>query len=1048
MEKIVLGIDLGTNSVGWGLIKVDEYDIPTGLIDSGVRIFEAGLDGDIPSGNAESRCAQRRLKRMARRMLARRRRRMMKVKNILQKNSLLPAGDDMGKITAGIDSEVLEKLSGSNAPGLPSPAVLPHVLPYYLRSIALDEKLDKYALGRVLYQLAQRRGFLSSRRTLEDKDSGVIKKEISELESRIAESGARTLGEYFSRLDPKEKRIRTLHTSRQMFIDEFNKICDAQQELISPELHAALYDALFFQRKLKSAKGLVGGCTLEKGVRRCAWYRPEAQKFRYLQTINNLNVILPDGAVRGLNGKEWDILSNALDGCSGALDRHGNLKITEARKMLALPKGARFSIEEGGEKSLKGNEINACMMPVFGNRWIEMSEYDKEELLQDLHSFENDEALIRRIIKRWGLDSEKAAELAAVRLPEDYCMVSRKAIMKLLPDMEQGTAFQTAVKKHYPDFFTAGKIHDRLLSLDDSELELRNPAVSRAISQVRKVVNSIIGKYGKPDKIRIELARDMKNSSKEKKKIIEHNRDNEAARKRAQTLLFEQLGIEKPKSDDILKILLAEECGWKCPYTHRPISMNALFGDNPQFEIEHIIPYSRCLDNSFANKTLCWHEENRAKRNRTPFEAYFGDEARYNTMLMAVSKFQGRLAARKKELFELTDTEELENFSSRQLNDTRYATKAVMQYLAMLYGGTVDDNGQRRIQSMTGGITALVRKAWGMNRILGDGEKNRDDHRHHAVDAVAIAMTGPALVKRLTDFIKNREKQQIFNMRIEEPLPVGNWTGFLDDLRNAIGKITVSHSPSRKISGALHEETIYSRDFQTLESNGKTSMVKHIRKSLTDIAAADVEKIVDQTIQKLVADKLAELGIKDPKKAFASAENLPVLRRQNGSAENRIKCVKIERAQSTTRIGEGDRAREVVTGNNHHMEIVAILDEKGNEVKWEGYVVSMLEAKQRLKMKEPVVKKDFGANTKFKFSICCNDIIEVDIEDKKEICVVRTIPLSKQIAFVKHTEARKKTDVQNDKVKAWFTALPDPMRKKNCRKLTITPLGEVRRAND
>lgn len=1048
MEKIVLGIDLGTNSVGWGLIKVDKNDIPTGIINSGVRIFEAGLDGDIASGNAESRCAQRRLKRMARRMLARRRRRMIKVKNILQRNELLPPGDDMGKITAEIDSAVLKKLTESNISKQPSSALLPHVLPYYLRSKALDENLDKYVLGRVLYQLAQRRGFLSLRRALEDKETGVIKKEISELESRIAESGARTLGEYFSRLDPKEKRIRTLHTSRQMFIDEFNKICDAQKDLISPELRRELYQALFFQRKLKSAKGLVGGCTLEKGTRRCAWYRPEAQKFRYLQTINNVRIILPDGVVRDLNGKEWDILNEALDGKSGALDRHGNLKITEARKMLGLPKGSRFSIEEGGEKSLKGNEINACMIPVFGNRWIEMSEYDKEELLQDLHSFEDDEALTRRIMKRWGLDSEKAAELAAVRLPEDYCMVSRKAIMKLLPDMEQGTAFQTAVKKHYPDFFNSGKVHDRLLSLDDSELELRNPAVSRSLSQMRKVINAVIRKYGKPDKIRIELARDMKNSNKEKKRIIELTRDNETARKRAQTLLFEQLGIEKPKSEDIVKILLAEECGWKCPYTQRPISMNALFGENPQFDIEHIIPYSRCLDNSFANKTLCWHEENRkVKRNRTPFEAYSGDEAKYNSMLMAVSKFQGRLAARKKELFELINTDDIEDFSSRQLNDTRYATKVAMQYIAMLYGGTVDDNGRRRIQSMTGGITALVRKAWGMNRILGDGEKNRDDHRHHAVDAIAIAMTGPALVKLLTDFIKNREKQQIFNMRIEEPLPVGKWTSFIDDLRSAIEKITVSHSPSRKTSGALHKETIYSRDFSAVKSNGEKYMVKHKRMLLTNLSAADVIKIVDPTIRRLVTDKLEELGVKEPKKAFASDENLPVLMRQDGSAENQIKCVKIEYSKNTIRIGNGDGAREVETGSNHHVEIVALLDKQDHEVKWESHVVPMFEASMRLKNGQKLVKKDFGVGRRFKFSLCRKDSIELEIEGKKEICVIRASSVSdSRIEFVRHTDAREKTDAKKEKT--WFRETPDSLRKKSCRKLTITPLGEVRRAND
>ncbi len=66
----------------------------------------------------------------------------------------------------------------------------------------------------------------------------------------------------------------------------------------------------------------------------------------------------------------------------------------------------------------------------------------------------------------------------------------------------------------------------------------------------------------------------------------------------------------------IEKWLLAEECHWICPYTKKAINYANLF-TYPEFEVEHIIPLSRCTDNSFANKTLCHRSENQAKGGKT-----------------------------------------------------------------------------------------------------------------------------------------------------------------------------------------------------------------------------------------------------------------------------------------------------------------------------------------------------------------------------------------------------------------------------------------------
>ncbi|MGD0014632.1 MAG: type II CRISPR RNA-guided endonuclease Cas9, partial [Bryobacteraceae bacterium] len=127
----------------------------------------------------------------------------------------------------------------------------------------------------------------------------------------------------------------------------------------------------------------------------------------------------------------------------------------------------------------------------------------------------------------------------------------------------------------------------------------------KALFEVRKVVNAIVREYGKPGKIKIEMARDVHGSSRQREelhwKILENEKRNKEVRKR----LIEDIKIAKPTRDDVIKYKLWEECGKTCPYTGKHISQTALFGENPEFQIEHILPYDRSLDDSFMNKTLC-----------------------------------------------------------------------------------------------------------------------------------------------------------------------------------------------------------------------------------------------------------------------------------------------------------------------------------------------------------------------------------------------------------------------------------------------------------
>ncbi len=154
--------------------------------------------------------------------------------------------------------------------------------------------------------------------------------------------------------------------------------------------------------------------------------------------------------------------------------------------------------------------------------------------------------------------------------------------------------------------------------------EIRNPGVTRTLTELRKVMNAIIRQSGRPMEIRIELARDLRQTKAQREKSWKKEpRESSVSRDKAAKKILDEVGLGRPSNDDIRKVLLAEECQFTCHYTGRTIQMAALIGRDSQYDIEHIIPFSRPLDNSFANLTLCYHEENRnVKRNQTPGEAY------------------------------------------------------------------------------------------------------------------------------------------------------------------------------------------------------------------------------------------------------------------------------------------------------------------------------------------------------------------------------------------------------------------------------------------
>ncbi|MGH9403182.1 MAG: type II CRISPR RNA-guided endonuclease Cas9 [Terriglobia bacterium] len=1057
-EEFILGIDLGTDSLGWALV-MRENGAPRRLERAGTRIFDSGMDETKGLGKEESRNLARRDARLHRRQLWRRGRRLAKVFNILQDYSLLPENEAKSPearqdLLNRLDQEIVksswfESVLAKNH--IPEPL---QKLPYLLRAASLDSMLSPYYLGRAFFHLAQRRGFLSNRKQApkkKDDDEGKVKEGIKTLREKMTESGARTLGEYFARLSPSEERIRGRWTARDMYEKEFEAMWDAQfrysPETFTFERKKKLFRAIFHQRPLKIKRGLIGKCELEPGQRRAPRYLLTSQRFRLLQRVNDLKVIPPDEPEKWLTPADRVKLAEALE-------LKGDLTFKQARKFLSLPEDYAFNLERGGEKTLRGNRTASALYKVFGEQWHGFSRTRQDEIVNYLNSFQKPERLAAAAQKKFDLTVDVAKRFSEVTLESDYMNLSRRAMEKLLPLLEAGMAYSEARKQVYPESFECSQPKESLLPAEKALPALRNPAVERSLTELRKVVNAIIRQYGKPAEIRVELARELKKAREDREAIAKAMRDNEAARKKAAEKILEETGIYDPSRDDIRRALLAEECRWVCPYTGKSISMRQVIGHEPQFDTEHIIPFSRSLDDSFANLTLCEQQENRnVKKNQTPHQAYASDPERYQQILDRVARFNGdrRRVQRKLERFMMDDTkleELLEKFSARRLTDTAYATKLAAQYLGQLYGGISDADGKLRVRVTSGGVTAYLRSLWKLNAILGDGPtrgggwqpKERADHRHHAIDAVVIALTDQSAVKKLADAAERapQEGRRKF-VSLEGP-----WPGFTDSVRAEVERIVVSHRVSRKVSGALHEETIYSPPIQRKDG----AMEQRVRKPLASFTMSDLNAIVDPKVKELVLQKLAELG-GDVKK-FKDNENLPFFIAKDGRRIP-IRKVRIKKTVKTFPLGDGRTARNVTNESNHHLEIYAEIKPDGSEGKWDGEVVSMREAYERKKAGKPIVQRDHGPLVKFKFSLAPGEIIECESQPgEKALFIVRGISQFAtgyiQCGMVSITDSRKKADI----VKAEMYLRPglDKLRQWHAQKVSTGPLGEVVTAHD
>lgn len=462
MERI-LGIDTGTNSLGWAVVDKEEGN--TKLVAKGTNIFSEGVK--IEKGIESSKASERTEHRSVRKHYWRRKIRKIRLLTILSENHLCPP---LSK--SSLREWRLKKVYPDNELFMDWQRTedKTNTNPYSFRYICLTQKLDlsditqRYMLGRALYHLNQRRGFLSNRKETTKASEGTVIKDISALTEEMKAAGCEYLGEYFYHLYQDGRKIRNHYTARkEHYLKEFHAIC-AKQEL-DKELVSKLEKAIFDQRPLKSQKGQVGTCTFEKGKSRCPSSHPLYEDFRMYAFINNIKVqtnTLYEQAERGLTIEEKDKIIPLFKRKSKRTFPFEDI----AKKLAGKNNYCYFKSNE--EKPYKfnyqmdtqvsGSVVNAQLEEIFGDDWLtgvcEVYTLAKDktrfQMMNDiwhaLFFYDDDEKLKEFAINRLQLDDNQAEKFSKISMPNDYAALSLKAIRKILPYMrDYGLIYSEAV---------------------------------------------------------------------------------------------------------------------------------------------------------------------------------------------------------------------------------------------------------------------------------------------------------------------------------------------------------------------------------------------------------------------------------------------------------------------------------------------------------------------------------------------------------------------------------------------------------------------------
>jgi len=1035
--KYRLALDLGSTSLGWAMVRLNANNEPCAIIKAGVRIFSDGRNPKDGSSLAASRREARAMRRRRDRLLKRKNRMMA----ALLRHGFFPHDEAARKALEKTDPFALR------AKGLDH-ALLPEEFARALfhinqrRGFKSNRKTDKKdndsgALKTAIGQLREAMQVTGSRTVgewLHARHQQGLSVRARYRENRTLNDNGKT----------KIEKSYDLYIDRAMIEAEFDalwaKQCELNPTLFHNTARDELKDCLLHQRPLKPVKP--GRCTLMPDEGRAPLALPSQQRFRIYQEVNNLRLLREGLTGEPLTLTQRDQIINLLERPVREKKTAHEVSFDQIRTTLGLDGSTQFNLEDEKRKSLKGNTTNATLgkKVFFGDQWFTWSERQQNAIVRQLVNQENESRLIKRLHKYCGVSESTARDIANVSLAEGYGSLSAKALEKILPalrndvitydkavraagfsdhsllqagDEVEGMSFDTGIERvnqltgeikrlqaffqlpYYGQYlqrhvgFGTGKPED---TAEKRYGKIANPTVHIGLNQVRTVVNALIKRYGHPSEVIVEVARELKQNwlqrEEEKKRQVANQQRNNRLRADIATLLG--ISPERVHRADIQKMLLWEELSFnvadrRCPYSGVQISAQMLFSD--QVEIEHILPFSQTLDDSLNNKTVATRQANRIKGNRTPAEAASDFETqgwRTEDMLQRAS-----LMPKGKRYRFASDgmaqwLREDKGFLARALNDTRHLSRVAHEYLSLIC--------PQNTRVIPGQMTAMLRGKFGLNDILGvGGEKNRSDHRHHAVDACVIAVTDQGMLQRFAKASASAREKQLNKLVETMPLP---WDSYREHVQRAIGNIWVSHKPDHGHEGAMHNDTAYG-----LLGGGRV----HVRKTVDGVRTREI-----------------------------------------GS----LKVIEFSDASASTRHGllpNGDPKpyKGYKGDSNYCMEIVR--NQKG---KWEGEVVSTFEAYQLVRqhggnrLRHPKLSL---SGKPLVMRLMIGDYLRFQTDDQLFVMRIASINSAGRLSLASHHEAN--TDARNrDKEGSWRYTYKQAgsLEKAKGRHIKISPIGELR----
>ena len=960
-----LALDIGTNSIGWALYNLDKKSNPCRIAGAGVRIFSSGRK---PKDNTTLN-ATRRQARLQRRQRDRYIQRRNYLLHLMKKHGVFPK--ESAKNLQGLNPYELR------AKGLDNKLPIHHFgrALFHInqrrgfksnRKSSIEKEagvIDK-SIG-ASKELMQKQGARTYGEFLWHR--------FQKMEVERKKPGSQQENWILARkpIGAGAKDNYAVYAKRNMLEHEFNQLWDKQAEfhdiLKDPKLKNTFFEAIFKQRPLK--KPVVGKCELIPEEERISKALPSFQRFRILKELNSLKYV-------DNQGKDFFIAQ--MEGGREFLDRIIKEQFLKKKKVTfsALEKEFKkffpqledsfscFNLDSFNRDDLEG-DLTGCVLKKIIPDWfswpldtqdqfVDWLEGNKlqadveknkcmredEEILKDLQELNKQESL--NLSDKQLRDSLSASS----RLPSNHGKYSKKAIGQILPFLEEGESEYSAVKSAFPDYGVQNQnevLQDKLppyhqilkshcvpmkSKVGQEENRIPNPTVHIAFNQLRLLVNDIIRIYGKPIQVVIETARDLPLGKVGKSKLEKQQKDNKTRNDKAREAITEfenQNNMEKSEKvskEDLIRYKLWKDQKCTCVYSGSKISQSDLWTE--KLEVDHILPFSKTLDDSFMNKVLVYKQFNQQKGDQTPFDCFSVDEEHWQGILQRVKD----LSKGKQWRFNKTAMDrfkEDEGFLARQLNDTRYISKYAKEYLKSI----VKD---KNVWTVRGQTTAILRG------LLEDKTKDRSDHRNHATDAFVIGLIDRSFVNHISKIAKRIEKQnhksRLENIRKAIKKDVFPWPSFKEDVKKAIDNIVVSHRKSTKKEGKLHNETAYGVSRKVRDFNKPVDVWHYV-----DILSLD--KANEKKISKIMSERVrADFEKEHEINQVISKEFLINYHKKTG-----IRRIRLQEIKSVIPI-QDRKSKKVYKAfhgdSNYSMRIF-----KNEQGKWVGEVISTFKANQK-----------------------------------------------------------------------------------------------------